>query len=122
MQLYKRGAAVIGALTLLTGLTIGGVYGTKIDGHYRTTASINVNSLAGGGTTSSAVTLNGAATGDHCVVSVTGGDFISGSTSTGIVRCVITASNTATLYFYNATTSAAFNPATSTFSLQAWSY
>lgn len=122
MQVFKRGAAVFGALTLISGLVIGGVYGTKIDGHYRTTSSINVSSIASGAATTSQVTLNGAATGDHCDVKPTDGDFLYGSTSTASVRCKVTASNTVTLYFLNATTTAAFDPSTSTFSIQAWSY
>lgn len=90
--------------------------GSPLKGLYRTTASINVDSMAAAQSTSSAVTLTGAAVGDHCGVDVTLGDYWS-TTSTGWVRCKITATNTATLYFSNVSGTAAFDAGTSSFSI-----
>jgi hypothetical protein len=95
--------------------------GTAIDKHLRTTTSLNVSSMGPAQTTSSPVTLTGAATGDHCNAAVTAGDYLS-TTGTGLVACEITASNTATLFFRNTSGTAAFDAGNSTFSIQAWSY
>lgn len=125
MQMYKRGAAVIGALTVLaaaifTTVKIGSS-GTTIDGHYRTTATINVNAIPASGATSSNVTLTGTVVGDHCNVAVTSGDFLS-TTSTGWVNCYISSTSTATLIFRNTMPTSTFDAGSSVFSVNAFSY
>ena len=100
-------------------LSIGG--GTVITKHVRTAAVINVNSMAAGQSTSSRITLTGAAVGDTCLVAVTVGDYLS-TTSTGRVGCKILVAATADLFFSNATPTAAFDAGASTFSVQNWAY
>lgn len=125
MQFYKRGAAVFGAITVLAASVFFsvkiGTSGTTIDGHYRASSSINVDSIAANSATTSAVTVTGAGTSDHCAVEVVSGDFLS-TTSTGMVGCKFTSTNTATVYFRNVSSTAAFDAGTSVFSVQAWSY
>ena len=122
---FKRGLAVFGAITVLGLLTLGslkiGTSGTTIDGHFRTTASVNADSIAANGSTTTVMTLTGAGTADHCDVDVTAGDLLS-TTSTARVACRITATNTATVYYFNTSSTAAFDAGTSTLSVQAWSY
>ncbi len=114
-------AALAGSIAaaILT-LSIGG--GTVITKHVRTTASVNVNSIAAGGSTSTNITLTGAAVGGQCTANSTAGDLISTTSTLAGLPCRITATDTATVYFYNATATSAFDPGTSTISVQAWNY
>lgn len=108
-----------GALSGAVSLTLGSG-GTTIDKHVRTTSAVNVDSLGAGQSTSSAITLTGASSGDHCSVNSTVGD-LQGTTSTIVLACRA-GSDTATVYYYNATGTSAFNAGASTLSIQAWSY
>ncbi len=113
-------AALAGSIAaVLVTLSIGG--GTVITKHLRTAATINVESIAASSATTSAVTLTGATVAGDCKVEVVSGDFLS-STSTGNVDCKFTAADTATLYFRNTSSTAAFDAASSVFSVQAWAY
>lgn len=94
-------------------LTVGSG-GTAIDKLLIGSYTINVDSMGAGQATSSPQTLTGASTGDTCEVTVSAGDYES-TTSTGRVRCRITATNTATLYFWNSTPTSAFDAGASTF-------
>lgn len=113
-------AALAGSITAaVITLSIGG--GTVITKHVRTTATVNPDSIGAMQATSSVVTLTGATTSGDCKVSTVSGDFLS-TTSTAIVACKFTAADTATLYFRNVSTTAAFDAATSVFSVQSWAY
>ncbi|MFA6429768.1 MAG: hypothetical protein WCV84_04705 [Patescibacteria group bacterium] len=89
--------------------------GSPLKGLYRTTSAIDVQSMAIGSVTSSAVALTGSV-GDHCTAEAISGDYRS-PTSTGLVQCKMTGTNTATLYFSNVSSTAAFDAGMSTFSL-----
>lgn len=122
---FKRGLAVFGALTILAGAIVGtlkiGTGGTIIDGHYRTTLAVNPQSIAANGSTTTVMTLTGTVAGDHCDVNVTDGDLLS-TTSTARLSCRITATSTATVFYFNVSSTAAFDAGTSTLSVQGWSY
>lgn len=117
---FKRGLAVFALVAATVGISIG-VGGTRIDGHYRATLTVNPDSIAANGATTSQVTVTGAASGDHCDVAATSGDIM-GTTSTAVLTCRVTASNTATVYYRNVSSTAAFDAGTSVLSIQAWSY
>ena len=123
---FKRGLAVFGAITVLGLLTLGslkiGTSGTTIDGHFRATATVNADSIAANGSTSTAVTLTGAVVGDHCHAAVTAGDLIGTTSTIAGLPCRITATSTATVYLNNTSSTAAFDAGTSTLSVQGWSY
>lgn len=108
------------AMAITVGISIG-VGGTRIDGHFRTTVSVNPDSIAANGATTTAVTLTGVSSGDHCDVSVTAGDLM-GTTSTAMLDCKVTASNVATVYYRNVSSTAAYDAGISTLSVQGWSY
>jgi len=99
--------ALIGGDLSVTGtIAIGG--GTAMDKVLRTTVTVNPNSLAAGGSTSTVLALTGVATADHCLVNSTSGD-LAGTTSTAQISCRFTATDTATIYYYNATGTSAFD-------------
>lgn len=112
-------AAIVVTALSVSSLTIGG--GTAITKVVRATANVDVQSMAANGTTSTNVTLTGAAVGDECVVSVTAGDYLS-TTSTGLVACRISATNNALLIFRNTSSTAAFDAGASTFSVKSTAF
>lgn len=118
---FDEGIAVDGTPVIsgTGGVRIGG--GTLTDKHLRTTLTVDPDSIAANSATTSAVTLTGATTNDHCLVSGLSGD-LTGSTSTAVLNCVITASNTATVYYRNVSSTAAYNAGSAVLSIQAWSY
>lgn len=125
MTSLKRGLSVFGAIGVLVLASFAavkiGTNGTQINGHFRATSSYNMLSLAANNSTTTSVTVTGALAGDHCDVNVTSGDLLS-TTSTARLACRFTATSTATVYVFNASSTAAFDPATSTLSVQAWQY
>ena len=114
-------AALAGSIAaaVLT-LSIGG--GTAITKHVRTTASVDVQSMGAGRSTSTNIALPGAAVGDSCLAQVTDGDLIGTTSTLASLPCRVTAADVATLYFYNATGTSSFNPGPSTISVQLWKY
>jgi len=108
-----------GAVTV--GSLIVGSAGTAQDLGVRTTLTVDPDSIAANSVTSSAVTLTGAAAGDHCSVSGLYGD-LTGSTSTAVLNCMITGSNTATVYYRNVSSTAAYNAGSAVLSIKAESY
>lgn len=95
--------------------------GTTIDKHVRTTFTVNPDSIAASSATTSAVVLTGAGANDHCAVNSLSGDILS-TTSTAMLNCRITAADTATVYYRNVSSTAAFDGGSSVLSIQAWSY
>lgn len=116
----NRGLSVFAAIAATVGLVIG-VGGTRITGHYRASLAVNPESIAANGATTTVMTVTGAATTSHCNVGVTSGDLLS-TTSTARLTCKFTAADTATVYYINTSSTAAFDAATSTVSVQGWSY
>lgn len=104
---------------ILTTLKVGSS-GSTMDGSYRTTLTVNPDSIALGSSTTSAVTLTGAVAGDHCHVVATSGD-LSIATTTVRLTCV-TATDSATVNYFNASSTAAVNPGSSVLSIKADSY
>ncbi len=98
--------------------TVLGTGGTAITGRYRATLAVDPQSIAAGGSTTTVVTVTGAATGDHCEVATTAGDLWS-TTSTAILSCRA-GTNNATVNYYNATSTAAFDAGASTLTVQVW--
>lgn len=94
--------------------------GAISDGAFRSTLSVNPQSISAGGSTTTVVTVTGAASGDHCSVNATDGDLWS-TTSTVVLSCRA-GSNSATVNYYNATSTAAFDAGTSTLSVKVDSY
>ena len=117
---FKRGLSIFAVVAISAGLAIG-AGGSRITGHYRATLAVNPQSIAANGSTTTVMTVTGATTGGHCDVDVTDGD-LDGTTSTARLSCRITAADTATVYYRNTSSTAAFDAATSTLSVQAWSY
>lgn len=125
-------AAVITTLTVATltvttltattlsasSFTLGG--GTAMDKIVRTTAVVNADAIPAQSGTSSAHTLTGAASGDHCGVSVTQGDLRS-TTSSAFISCFISASDVATVLYRNSASST-FDAGASTLTIEARSY
>lgn len=122
-------AAISGALTdyvsvttpivnATSSLVIG--TGTSITNHLRGTQSLNPDSISGGGATTTAIAVTGAAAGDQCAVNSTDGDLLS-TTSTVFLNCRAS-SGTITVYMRNASSTAAFDAGASTISVQAWRY
>lgn len=90
--------SVTGAVTAGT-LAVGSA-GTVSDLMARTTLTVNPDSISAGSATTSAVTLTGAGTSDHCNVMAMSGDL--SATSTPIVlACYVSASNTVTVNYRN---------------------
>lgn len=114
------GTTGLDSLTLNGSLTVG-TSGSAQDLNARTTFTVDPDSIAANSVTSSAVTLTGAAAGDHCSVSGLYGD-LTGSTSTAVLNCVITGSNTATVYYRNVSSTAAYNAGSAVLSIKAESY
>lgn len=114
-----------GTLSVTGGVTAGtltvGSAGTASDLMVRTTLTVDPASIAASAATSSDVTLTGAGTSDHCYVSGLSGD-LTGSTSTAVLSCVVTASNVATVYYRNVSSTAAYNAGASVLSIKAESY
>lgn len=117
---FKRGLSVFAIIAATVGIAIG-VGGTRITGHYRATLAVDPQSIAANGSTTTVMTVTGASTGGHCNVNVTSGD-LDGTTSTARLTCRVTAADTATVYYYNTSSTAAFDAGNSTLSVQAWSY
>lgn len=114
-------AALAGGIaSILLTLSIGG--GTTINKHVRTTANVDVQSMGAGQSTSTNVALSGAAVGDTCFAQSTAGDLIGTTSTLASLPCRVTATDTATVYFYNATGTSSFNPGASTISVQLWKY
>lgn len=109
-----------GALTVGGSLTVGSA-GTASDLMVRTTLTVDPASIAANSATTSAVTLTGAGTSDHCSVAGLSGD-LTGSTSTAVLNCVITASDVATVYYRNVSSTAAYNAGSSVLSIKAVSF
>lgn len=118
---FDAGIAVQGVQVLSSSGALSLGAGTSIDKHVRATVTVNPQSISAGGSTTTVVTLTGASTGDHCLVNSTSGDLLS-TTSTAVLACRITAADAATVYYYNATSTAAFDAGSSVLSVQAWSY
>lgn len=123
---FKRGLAVFGALTVLAtatfaGVKIGGADGTAIVAHYSAQSTVNPQSIAANSATTSAVTVTGAVTTDLCKVGVVSGDFV-GTTSTGLLSCLVTSTSTATIYYRNVSSTAAFDAGSNVFRVQVWRY
>jgi len=116
---------VAGATTQTGLLTAGslkiGSAGTASDLMVRTTLTVDPASIAANSVTSSAVTLTGAGTSDHCSVAGLSGD-LTGSTSTAVLNCVITATDTATVYYRNVSSTAAYNAGSAVLSIKAESF
>jgi hypothetical protein len=112
--LSVTGRVTAGALTV-------GSAGTASDLMVRTTLTVDPASIAASAATSSDVTLTGAGTSDHCYVSGLSGD-LTGSTSTAVLSCVVTASNVATVYYRNVSSTAAYNAGSSVLSIKADSF
>lgn len=114
-----------GTLSVTGGVTAGtltvGSAGTASDLMVRTTLTVDPASIAASAATSSDVTLTGAGTSDHCYVSGLSGD-LTGSTSTAVLSCVVTASNVATVYYRNVSSTAAYNAGSSVLSIKADSF
>jgi len=121
---YKRGLAVFGALTVLATATVAGLKigstGTTIASHYRSTLSVNPDSIAANGATTTVVTVTGAVAGSHCGVNATAGDLLS-TTSTVHLACRA-GTDSATVFYRNTSSTAAFDAGTSTLSVQVWGY
>lgn len=111
--------SVTGAVTAGT-LTTGSA-GTASDLMVRTTLTVDPASIAASAATSSDVTLTGAGTSDHCSVAGLSGD-LTGSTSTAVLNCMITAANTATVYYRNVSSTAAYNAGSAVLSIKAESF
>lgn len=78
--------------------------------------------MAAGGSTSTNIAVSGAAVGDTCFAQSTAGDLIGTTSTLASLPCRVTATDVATVYFYNATGTAAFDPGASTISVQLWKY
>lgn len=89
-----------------TSVTIGS--GTAITKFLSTTLTVDPQSIGIGSTTSSPVTLTGAALNDTVVIGKTG-DW-GGTSSTVQVSGSVTSANTVTVYFTNGSSTAAVNP------------
>lgn len=97
-----------------------GSNGATMDGSYRTTLTVDPASIALGSSTTSAVTLTGAVAGDHCSAVATSGDLAL-ATTTVRLTCV-TATDSVTVNYFNASSTAAVNPGSSVISIKADSY
>jgi hypothetical protein len=97
-----------------------GTSGSTMDGSYRATLSVNPASISAGGSTTTVVTVTGAVAGDHCAVNATSGDLWS-TTSTAVLSCRA-GTDSATVNYYNATSTAAFDAGTSVLSVKVDSY
>lgn len=115
----KRGLSVFAAIAATVGIAIG-VAGRRITSHYRATVSVNPDSIAADGSTTTVVTVTGAAAGNHCEVNSTAGDLES---TTSTVRLFCRAgTNNATVTYRNTSSTAAFDAGASTLSVQVWGY
>jgi hypothetical protein len=85
-------------------LTVGN--GTPLDKIVRTTVTVNPDSLATGAGTSTNVTLTGAVVGDTCMATTVSGDLAGTTSTVGFLTCKVLATNIATVYFKNASTTA----------------
>lgn len=113
--------ATVATFTTLNTTTLKvGSGGSVMDGSYRTTLTVDPASIALGSSTTSAVTLTGAVAGDHCAAVATSGD-LSLATTTVRLTCV-TGTDTATVNYFNASSTAAVNPGSSVVSIKADSY
>lgn len=144
VSFYKKGAAVLGALTVLVGivaasvvansgtftnltstnatttsLVIGG--GTAVNKIVSKTTSFNANSIGVGQSTTTDITLTGAVTGDACAVTVTAGDLWS-TTSTAVFSCRVISADLGQILIYNATGTSAFDAGMSTVRVTAMSF
>lgn len=106
--------------TTLTASTVAVGGGTALDKLVRTTATVNASAIAAQSGTSSAHTLTGAVSGDHCDVAVTQGDLRS-TTSSAFLSCFISASDVATVLYRNSASST-FDAGSSVISIEARSY
>lgn len=91
-----------------------------MDGAYRSTLTVNPDSIAANGATTTVVTVTGAAASDHCGVNVLSGD-LDGTTSTVRLSCRAGANN-ATVYYRNTSSTAAFDAGSSVLSVEVRSY
>lgn len=76
-------AAIVATVGTFTTLSVG-TNGAALDGSYRTTISVDPASIPAGSSTTTVVSLTGAAAGDHCMVNATDGDLLS-TTSTVVL-------------------------------------
>lgn len=114
-------AANATSTTMVAGsMRVNATNGAISDGAFRATLSVNPQSIAAGGSTTTVVTVTGASAGDHCSVNATDGDLWS-TTSTVVLSCRA-GSNIATVNYYNATSTAAFDAGASTLSVKVDSY
>lgn len=119
MSIYKRGAAVIGALTILTtavffgGLTVG-QNGTAIEGIYSGTSSTNFGVLPALAATSSYITVPNAPVGALVSVGITSGEVLSTS-SIRITDAYVATTGTVTFGLFNASSTGEFNLSAATF-------
>lgn len=97
-----------------------GSSGATQDGAYRSTLTVNPASIAANGSTTTVVTVAGAVAGDHCSVASTSGDLWS-TTSTAILSCRA-GTDSATVNYYNASSTAAFDAGSSVLSVEVRSY
>lgn len=105
-------AATINATTYVstTQMIVG--QGTPVNKIVSNTLSVNPDSLGAGQSTTTNITMTGAAIGDSCQATVTAGDLLS-PTSTAMIACRISSAGVGTITFYNATPTSAFNAGTS---------
>jgi len=120
------GGVAAAVITLLTVTTLNtetlkvGSGGTTMDGAYRSTLTVNPDSIAANGATTTVVTVTGAAASDHCGVNVLSGD-LDGTTSTVRLSCRA-GTNNATVYYRNTSSTAAFDAGSSVLSVEVRSY
>ena len=101
--------ATTAAITTLTATTQQvGASGSVIDFVGFATSSVNIASIAANGSTSSLVTVTGAAVGDDVKVSVISGDLYS-STSTSFLFGRVISANTVSTTYRNTSSTAAFD-------------
>lgn len=82
--------------------------GTFLDGIYTATTTVNVDSVDQGGSTSTAITVTGAAVGDSVMVTGVSGDLFS-TTSTFVFMSWVSVADTVTLNLFNAATNTAMD-------------
>lgn len=116
-------AVTIGALSVTsvdTSTLKVGSSGATQDGAYRSTLTVNPDSIAANGSTTTVVTVTGAVAGDHCNVNSTAGD-LEGTTSTVRLFCRA-GTGSATVTYRNTSSTAAFDAGSSVLSVEVRSY
>ena len=115
--LTTDGAATFGGAVSSTSQRIGS--GTAVDFYGFTTITVDPAPIGPGQSTTTVVTLTGCSANDMTAVNVLSGDLWS-TTSTAILSSRA-GSNTVTVNYYNATSTASFNAGSSVLGVQCWS-